>query len=290
MNNSSIQRIVISAIFLSIAFIFVVRLFFIQVVDDNYKLSANNNVVRQIIDYPFRGLIYDRNGKLLVYNEAAYDVMVIPNQVQEMDTSEFCTLTNISRQYFDKEIKKAKRYSYKRPSIFLKQLSSKDFAGLQEKLHKFKGFYVQPRSVRKYPYKIAAHALGYIGEVNAKIINQIPYYKSGDYIGISGIEQSYEQHLRGKRGLKYVLVDVFGREKGKFEDGKYDTLAVPGKNLISSIDVALQTYGEILFQNKLGGFVALDPNSGEILAMISSPGYDPNLMAGRSRNFNTETY
>ena len=227
MNNSNIQRIVISAIFLSIAFIFIIRLFFVQVINDSYKLSANNNVVRQIIDYPFRGLIYDRNGKLLVYNEAAYDVMVIPSQVHEMDTAEFCKLLNISSNYFNKELKKAKRYSYKRPSIFLKQLSSENFAGLQEKLHKFKGFYVQPRSVRKYPYRIAAHALGYIGEVNDKIIEKIPYYKSGDYIGISGIEQSYEHYLRGKRGLKYVLVDVFGREKGKFEDGKYDTLLYP---------------------------------------------------------------
>ncbi|NNM16561.1 MAG: penicillin-binding protein 2, partial [Bacteroidia bacterium] len=223
MNSNNIQRLVISAIFVSIAFIYIVRLFFVQVVDESYKLSANNNVVRQIIDYPVRGLIYDRTGKLLVYNEAAYDVMVIPNQLQEMDTTEFCSLINISKDYFNKNIRKAKRYSSKRPSIFLKQLSSKDFASLQEKLHKYKGFYVQPRTVRKYPYKIAPHALGYIGEVNDKIINKLPYYKSGDYIGISGIEQSYEQHLRGKRGLKYVLVDVFGREKGRFEEGKYDT-------------------------------------------------------------------
>jgi penicillin-binding protein 2 len=262
------------------------RLFYVQVINDTYKLSANNNVLRYMTEFPARGLVYDRDGVLLVYNEAAYDLMVTPRQVKKIDTLDFCETIGITKQQFIKKMKQVKAYSPYKESIFEKQLSKETYAALQEKLYKFKGFFVQARTLRKYPQEIAAHTLGYVGEVSEKITEKNPYYKSGDYIGISGIEKSYEEELRGKKGLKIMMVDVFNRPKGRFKDGLYDTTAISGQNLISSLSAKLQKYGEQLLKNKSGAIVAIDPSTGEILACVSGPSYNPNLLVGRERTKN----
>jgi len=280
------QRLVIIGIFTAVVIIFLMRLFYIQVVEDSYTVSANNNVLRYMIDYPARGMIYDRKGKILAFNQAVYDLMVIPRQVKEIDTVEFCSLLDINKDNFIDKMTKAKSFSKIKSSIFEKQISAESYATFQEKLYKFPGFYVQPRTLRKYPNNTAAHVLGYIGEVNDDLIAKNPYYKQGDYIGISGVEQSYEGELRGKRGVRIIMVDVYNREKGSFKNGAYDSSAVAGSNLVSSLDADLQAYGEKLMQNKVGALVAIEPKTGEILAMISSPSYDPNLLVGRVRSKN----
>lgn len=286
MNALSGRRYVISAIFIVVGIIYLMRLFYIQVLNDSYKMSANNNVLRYMTEYPARGLVYDREGVLLVYNEAAYDLMVTPRQVKQIDTIDFCETVGITKVQFIKKMKQVKAYSPYKESIFEKQLSKETYAALQEKLYKFKGFFVQARTLRKYPQEIAAHTLGYVGEVSEKITKKNPYYKSGDYIGVSGIEKSYEEELRGKKGLKIMMVDVFNRPKGRFKDGMYDTTAISGQNLISSLSARLQKYGEQLLQNKSGAIVAIDPSTGEILACISGPSYNPNLLVGRERTKN----
>ena len=262
------------------------RLFYIQVVDDSYKLSANNNVIRPITDFPARGLIYDRKGKLLVYNEPVYDLMIIPKQAKNIDSLELCNLIGITTQEYSEKYKKANAYSPVKASVFEKQLSVETYATFQEKLYKFLGFFVQLRTLRKYPDPMAAHLFGYIGEVDTSTTRKNPYYKEGDYIGKSGIEQSYESVLRGRRGVRRILVDVFNREKGSFQDGRYDTASVAGEILMLSLDAKLQKYGELLMQNKVGAVVAIEPSTGEILACISNPSYDPNLLVGRARTKN----
>ncbi|MBL7928574.1 MAG: penicillin-binding protein 2 [Bacteroidia bacterium] len=284
MNPNS--RIVIAGIFTVVLLIYLIRLFYVQVLNEQYKLSANNNVIRYVTDYPARGLIYDRKGELMVFNEAVYDLMVIPRQVKELDTTEFCRLADISKEEFIRRMQKAKKFSRFKSSIFEKQIPPEQYALLQEKLYKFNGFYVLPRTLRKYPTKSAAHALGYIGEVDEKLIAKDPYYQMGDYIGISGIEQSYEKELRGKRGVRIVMVDVHNREKGSFEDGKYDSVSVAGEDIMLTLDAKLQAYAETLMQNKAGGIAAIEPQTGEILAILSSPTYDPNIMVGKARNKN----
>jgi penicillin-binding protein 2 len=289
MSASQARKYTVLLIIFSIGVIFLLRLFYIQVVDNSYKLSANNNVLRYVTDYPARGLIYDRNGKLVVYNAPVYDLMIIPKLAKNIDTAEFCRLTGITSTEYDINYKKAKAFSLVKASIFIKQLSVETYAALQEKLYRFPGFYAQPRTLRKYPTPAAAHLFGYIGEVDTNITKKNPYYKEGDYIGKSGIEQSYEEVLRGRRGLHIRMVDVHNREKGSFQDGKYDTAAIAGKNLTLSLDAELQHYGEELMANKVGGIVALDPQTGEILAVVSSPSYDPNLLVGRERTKNYAT-
>ena len=232
---------IIATIFLSVAIIYAIRLFYVQVVDDHYKLDADNNVLRRVVKYPARGLIYDRNGALLVFNEAAYDLMVTPKQIPDMfDTLAFCELLGIDTQAFNEKIGKAKAYSYYKSSVFEKEISARSYAKIQEQLFNFPGFFVQTRTLRSYPQGTAAHVLGYVGEVNAKKVAEDPYYKSGDHLGISGIEKSYEEILRGKRGVKRVLVDVFNREKGKFMEGAYDSAAIAGNNLHLTLDAKLQ--------------------------------------------------
>ncbi len=285
-NPGSGQRFVILSIFTAVVIIFMIRLFYIQVVNETYSVSATNNVLRYITDYPARGMIYDRNGKILAYNQAVYDLMVIPKQVKDLDTAEFCRLLDMPIASFIEKMHKARTFSRMKASIFEKQISAETFATFQEKLYKFQGFFVQPRTLRKYPNNTAAHVLGYIGEVNDALIAKKPYYRQGDYIGISGIEQSYEQELRGRRGVRIIMVDVFNREKGSYKEGIYDTIAIAGKNLIATLDADLQAYGEQLLQNKIGSLVAIEPATGEILAMISSPSYDPNLLVGRVRSKN----
>lgn len=280
------RRYIIIGFFLLIGIIFAIRLFFIQIVADRYVLSANNNVLRYITQYPARGLIFDRNGKLMVYNEAAYDLMVIPRQVRRFDTLSLCSLIGITKEEFVEQLKKARNYSPFRPSIFAAQISRENYGYLEEKLFSFPGFFVQPRTLRKYTYPAAAHTMGYIGEVSPEMIVKNPYYRSGDYIGISGIEKSYEEVLRGKKGMKIQVVDVFNRPKGSFQGGKYDTAAFAGTDLYSSIDIELQLLGEKLMTGKKGSIVAIEPSTGEILCMVTSPSYDPNLLVGRERRKN----
>ncbi|MFM7079632.1 MAG: penicillin-binding protein 2 [Bacteroidota bacterium] len=284
MRQQSGQQYVFLGIVTVVAIIFLARIFYIQVIEDRYKLSANNNVLRTITDYPARGFLYDRKGRLLVYNEAVYDLMVTPRQVKDLDTASFCGLLGITREEFLKKMEKAKKYSRVKASVFEKQVSASMYAVLQERLYKFKGFFVQPRTVRRYPEQVSAHTLGYIGEASEKLLQTDPYYKSGDYVGISGLEKSYEEELRGRRGVRVVMVDVHNREKGSFADGQYDTLPVAGKNLEVTLDLELQRLGEKLLKNKIGSIVAIEPQTGEILALVTNPTYDPNLMVGRERS------
>lgn len=280
------RKYVIMAAIVLAALALVVRLFIIQVVKDTYRLSADNNVLRYVIQYPARGLIYDRNKKHIVYNQAAYDLMVVPAQVTTIDTTTFCRLLEITPESFTERMKAALAYSKRAPSVFLKQISAETYAGLQEKLFMFPGFYVQPRTLRKYSRPVAAHLLGYVSEVDESIIRKDSYYKAGDYIGKLGIEEAYEKELRGRRGVKIFLVDVYSRVKGSYADGRLDTVAVQGKDIISSIDLDLQEYGERLMQNKIGSIVAIEPGSGEVLTLVSSPNYDPSLLVGRERSEN----
>ncbi len=280
------RRFTVSAIFIVVWIIFIARLFYLQVIDDSYIVSANRNVLRIVTQYPARGLIFDRNNKLLVYNEVVYDLMIIPNQVKEIDTLELCNLVGITKDDFIEKLEKSREYSTYSPSIFEKQISKESYGYIQEKLYKYRGFFVQTRTLRKYPDPIAAHTLGYIGEANEDLTQKDSYYKPGDYVGMSGLEKYYEPILRGKKGSKIMMVDVFNREKGSFRNGMYDTVAVAGKDIYSSIDAELQAYGESLMKNKRGSIVAIDPTTGEILTMISSPSYDPNLLIGRVRGNN----
>lgn len=265
----------------------IIRLFVIQVVKDSYRLSADNNVLRYVTQYPARGLIYDRNGKEIVTNMAAYDLMVVPAQTSKIiDTTGFCSLLGISTDLFRRQMRNALNYSRKAPSVFLKQISDETYARFQEKMFLYPGFYVQPRTLRKYSLPVAAHILGYVSEVDDGIIRREPYYKPGDYIGKTGIEEAYEKELRGRRGVKIYLVDVFSRIKGSYAEGKLDTLAVQGSDITSSIDLDLQAYGELLMKNKRGSIVAIEPKTGEVLALVSAPNYDPSLLVGRIRSEN----
>jgi penicillin-binding protein 2 len=287
MKDSFINRkYVIIAIIVLASLGLLVRLFIIQVVKNSYRLSADNNVLRYVTQYPARGLIYDRNGKLMVFNQAAYDLMVIPAQTTKIDTAGFCELLGISEELFRKQLKAAINYSRRAPSVFLKQVSDETYAKFQEKMFLYPGFYVQPRTLRKYSKPVAAHILGYVSEVDETVIRKNPYYKPGDYIGKSGIEEAYEKDLRGRRGVKIFLVDVFSRIKGSYAGGKMDTLAVQGSDIVSGIDLDLQDYGELLMKNKRGSVVAIEPGTGEVLSLISSPDYDPALLVGRVRSEN----
>ena len=243
------------------------KLFIIQVVKNTYRLSADNNVLRYITQYPARGLIYDRKGKLIVYNQAAYDLMVVPAQVTKIDTAGFCDLLGISRELFIKQMKLANNHSRRAASVFLKQVSNETYARFQEKMFLYPGFYPQPRTLRKYSLPVASHVLGYVSEVDDNLIKKNPYYKPGDYIGKSGIEEAYEKDLRGRRGVKIFLVDVFSRIKGSYADGRLDTLAIQGSDIITGIDLDLQAYGELLMQGKRGSVVAIEPETGEVLAL-----------------------
>ena len=282
---SSRQNVII-LIFLIVGFLFTIRLFYIQVIDDSWEISSNKNALRNKIQYPSRGLIYDRTGKLMVYNEATYDLMVVPNQITHLDTVELANLLDLTIEDVRKRLIKARTYSLFASSIFEKQITKETYGYIEEKLYKFPGFYVQPRTLRYYPLPIAAHTLGYIGEVNDKILSKNPYYSIGDYIGISGIEKSYEEVLRGRKGVRVMMVDVHNREKGSFRNGEFDTIPIPGQSIWSTIDMKLQEYGEKLMQNKKGSIVAIEPSTGEILCIVSSPSYDPNLMVGHARSKN----
>ncbi len=276
----------VTGIFIAVGVIFLGRLFQLQVLDPTYKEYATNNVLRKVVQYPARGLVYDRNGELLVYNQAAYDLLVTPREVVRFDTLTLCSLVDITIEEFRQKFQEARAYSSYKPSVIVKQISPEKYAVLQEHLYKLKGFYIQPRTLRQYPKPLAAHVLGYVGEVTRDITANDPYYQSGDYIGISGIEKTYEKELRGKKGVKYFLVDVHNRMQGSYLDGRADSAAQIGKNLVLTIDARLQEYAEQLMKNKKGSIVAIDPATGEVLAMVSTPNYDPNLLVGRQRGNN----
>jgi len=270
-----------------IGVVYIIRLFYLQVWDNTYDIpTLNNSAVKVTYDYPDRGYIYDRNNVLLVANQLSYDIMVIPQEVKPLDTIEFCKLLKISKIEFIKKFIRARNYSPRIPSTFLPQLSKTDYAYLQEKMHKFKGFYIQKRSLREYPIISAANILGYISEVNEQMIEKNPYYQLGELIGTAGVEKTYEEILRGTKGVKYIQRNRFNKEIGSYKNGIYDTLPIPGNDIWLTIDTKLQQYAEALMVNKRGGIVAIEPSTGEILALVSTPTYDPNLMVGRDRSKN----
>ena len=262
------------------------RLFYLQIYTADPYSITNDNAIRKVFHYPKRGYIYDRNDSLLVANQPSYDVMVIPREVEPLDTILFCNLLKIDKANFLKSLKRAENYSPRLPSPFLRHLSKEDYAFLSEKLRKFKGFYIQKRSVRDYQTSIGANVLGYIAEANTKEISKDSYYRIGDLIGKQGVEISYEKILRGVKGVKYIQKDIYNRDIGAYKEGLFDTLPIPGKDIKITIDSELQAYGELLMQNKIGGIVAIEPSSGEILSLVSAPSYNPNLLVGRQRSKN----
>jgi penicillin-binding protein 2 len=287
MNSFFERRYVIAGIFITIFIILLARLFYIQIIDDRYAIYANKNVRHQIIQYPARGPILDRNGKILVQNQPFYDIMVTPRQVKPFDTVEFCKLLGIDRAGFDKRWAKAMKYSPNLSSPFEKQIPAEVFASLQERLSEFPGFDKSTIYLRTYPDSVAAQFLGYIGEVTDRDIKRSQgYYHSGEYIGVTGVERSYDAVLRGQRGVQNWMYDSRNRPKGRYANGMFDTAAVAGQRLTSSLDIDIQKLGEHLMQNKLGSIVAIEPSTGEILCYVSSPTYDPNLMVGRERGNN----
>jgi len=277
---------VIIAIILITGLIYVFKLLMLQVIDPAYKAYATNNVLRKVVQYPARGLIYDRNGKLLVYNKPAYDLLVTPRELEKFDTLYLCNLLEITKEYLQTAIKKAGEYSMYKSSIIVKQIPPEIYGVLQEKIYKFKGFHTQSRTLREYDYPVASHLLGYVGEVDKEDMEQDSYYSIGDYIGQSGIEKSYEKFLRGKKGIKKYLVDVHNRIQTSYLDGREDVPAHLGSNLICTIDIDLQAYAEKLMNNKKGGIVAIEPKTGEILTLASVPAYHPRLLVGRIRSNN----
>lgn len=283
------RKYVIGGTAVVIIIVYLIRLFTLQLLSEDFKISADSNAFLKRIQYPARGAISDRNGKLLVYNQPAYDVMVIMKEQQGVDTLDLCESLDITREWYERrmeEIKDYRRnpgYSPYTQQLFMSQLSTEEFGRFQEKLFRFPGFYIQKRSIRQYNYPNAAHLLGDVGEVGPKDIEEDSYYRSGDYIGKLGVERSYETMLRGEKGMEILLRDVRGRIKGRYQNGKFDVAPIPGRNLTMSIDIELQALGERLMKGKLGSIVAIEPSTGEVLCMVSSPTYDPRIMTGRQR-------
>lgn len=288
----STRKLLVMGVFVAVGVVFLIKLFSLQVIDKHYKQLADNNALRFVTQYPARGKIYDRNGQLLVFNEAVYDLMVIPKQAMKkdtlhpFDTANFCSLLGITQESYIERMNKAKNESYLKPSPFVTQISKEDYAHIAEVLYHYPGFYFQTRTVRHYPNAIAAHTLGDIGPISQAEYEKDDYYSKNDYIGKSGIEKSYEQELRGEKGLKVMMVDVHNREMGSFMDGELDRDPVPGKDIYLGLDADLQAYGEKLMVGKIGSIVALEPATGQILAFVTSPTYDPNLLVGRERAAN----
>ena len=280
------RKILLPTLIVAAAILIVARLFYLQILDDSYIKKSDNNAIKIIYDYPERGYIYDRNGKLMVANQPSYDIMVTPGEMKNTDTLEICSLLNISKEYFIERINKAKVYSPRLPSVFLPQLNKREFAAFQENIRKFKGFDIVKRSLRDYQVNVGANVFGYIAQVNDNIIKRNPYYKSGDLIGRQGVEEMYEDVLRGIKGVKYIQKDRFNREIGSFKNGIYDTIAVQGQDITLTIDAELQKYGEALMFEKRGGIVAIEPKTGEILALVTAPSYDPAILVGRERSKN----
>ena len=289
--NLENRRFVIGGVALAIVLVYIIRLFTIQLLSDDFKKNADSNAFLKKIDYPSRGAIYDRNGKLMVYNQPSYDIMVVMNEAKgHIDTLELCNALGISKVYFVKrmdDIKdRSKNPGYSRftEQLFMTQLSDREFSVFREKMFRFPGFYVQKRSIRQYTYPYAAHVLGDIGEVSVSDIEEDNYYQPGDYIGKLGVEKYYEKELRGEKGVQIMLRDAHGRIQGSYHNGKFDRRPVAGRDLTLSIDVKLQALGERMLQGKIGSIVAIEPATGEVLAMVSSPTYDPRNLVGRQRS------
>ena len=266
----------------------IIRLFYLQIIDDTFKLKSENNAIKIKYEYPERGYVYDRYGRLLIANQPSYDIMVIPKDVneKELNVKKFCALLEITEDFYHEKMRKAKVYSPLLPSVFLSQLNKLEFAAFQEKIRRFSGFYIQKRSLRDYQVSYGANVFGFITQVNENIVKKNPYYVGGDLIGRQGIEESYETYLRGQKGVKYILKDKFNREIASYKEGKYDTVAKQGDDITLTIDGELQKYGEELMVNKWGGIVAIEPKTGEILALVSAPDYNPALLVGRKRSKN----
>ncbi len=287
------RKYIIGGAAIIIVIVYMLRLLMLQIMSDDYRILADSNAFLKQTEYPARGAIFDRNGKLLVFNQPSYDVMVVMNEAREhLDTLELCEAIGITREYFEKRMADIKDrnknpgYSRYTQQVFITQLDEQDFAVFREKLFRFPGFYIQKRTLRQYQYPYAAHVLGDVAEVSQGDIEEDKYYVKGDYIGKLGVERSYEKFLRGEKGIQILLRDTHGRIKGHYQNGKFDRRPVPGRNLTLSIDVDLQALGERMMQGKIGAIVALEPKTGEVLCMVSSPTYDPRLLTGRKRGKN----
>lgn len=280
------RKYILGGIAVAVVIIYLIRLFSLQLMSDDYKKNADSNAFRKEVQYPSRGLILDRKGRLLVYNESSYNIMVVMNDQRGIDTLDFCQTVGITKDFYIKrmdEIKSKISYSRYTPQLFMSQIPAEEFSVFREKLFRFKGFSVEKRSVRHYTTGLGAHLLGDVGEVNDKDIANDDYYQSGDFIGKLGVERSYEKELRGEKGMRIMLRDVHGRTQGHYQNGKYDKAPVPGKDVTLSIDLDLQALAERLLEGKLGAIVAIEPSTGQILCMASSPTYDPRLTVGRNR-------
>lgn len=286
------RRWIIAGIITVVVLIYIARLFSLQIIETRYKQGAESNAFLRKTIYPPRGLVYDRNNKLLVYNKPAYDVALIMREIQDLDTLAFCRALNLSKEYFIERIAEIKDrrknlgYSSYTPQVFMSQLSIEDIANFQENLYKFRGFYIQNRTLREYTYPHGAHILGSIGEVSRRNIEADSYYRQGDYAGRDGIEYTYESSLRGVKGVEILLRDSKGRIQGNYRNGEMDEAPKAGTDLYLTIDIELQQLGEQLMNGKVGSAVAIDPSSGEILAMVSNPAFDPSLLVGRQRSVN----
>ena len=272
-----------------IGLIFFVKLFGIQVLNKDYDKLSQNNAIIEIEDYPERGFIYDRKGRILVSNQPAYDIMTVPENLSTFDTLSFCMITGIDKKELIINLESARKFSMRLPSVVVNQISKETYAKLQEKMWKFQGFFIQKKSIRDYRVNFGANVLGYVSEVNSEDLIRDKYYRQGDLIGRQGIEKSYEKELRGKKGKKFLQKDRFNRIIGPYKNGNYDVESSPAKNISLTIDIELQSYGEKLMMNKRGGVVAIEPETGEVLALISAPSYDPNILVGRQRSKNYKT-
>lgn len=290
--NYGKRRYTIGIVWFAIVFVYIIRLFILQILSEDYKKNADSNAFFKKVQYPSRGVITDRNGNLLVYNQPSYDIMVVLSEIHDLDTLDLCESLGIDRSDFDRrmsEITDRRRnpgYSRYTQQLFMNRLSQEEFAVFQEKLFHFPGFYVSRRTIRQYKTPCAALVLGDIGEVSPADIEADDYYRNGDFIGKQGVEKSYELQLRGEKGIQILLRDARGRIKGSYMDGSLDVRSVPGKNITLGLDVNLQLLGERLMEGKLGSIVAIEPTTGEVLCMVSSPGYDPRLLVGRARGEN----
>ena len=280
------RKLLLAGLTLIIGILFISRLFQLQVLNTTYQRLSDNNAILEISDYPERGFIYDRNGKLLVANQAAYDIMIIPENVIPFDTLSFCELTGVSKERLIKSLKKARRYSKRLPSVIVNQISKETYATLQEQMWKYEGFFIQKKSLRDYRIGFGANVLGYVSEVNNNDLKYDDYYQQGELIGRQGIEKSYENELRGEKGKRFLQKDRFNRIIGEYKNKIFDVQPKVAKNIHLTLDATLQEYGEYLMQNKRGGIVAIEPSTGEILALVSAPSYNPNLLVGRNRSKN----
>ncbi|MCK4993229.1 MAG: penicillin-binding protein 2, partial [Bacteroidales bacterium] len=261
MNQFTDRKYVFAVVIILAGLIFIIRLFQIQVLDKSYEQYALSNAQSVNFIYPARGLIYDRDGEIMVFNQAAYDIMVTPRLLEPFDTTEICRILEISRESMKERLQSARAYSYRVPSVFMKQVSYENAALLQEKMYQFPGIYVQTRTLREYTDSIASHALGYVGEVDQAILDSVPYYQLGDYIGVSGVEKAYEEHLRGQKGKAVFLKDVHNQTIESYQGGRLDETVEVGKNLTTTLDMELQAYGERLMSPYVGSVVALEPST-----------------------------